>query len=112
MILLCKASGVSKKQTLQVNKAARDSGAPAEAKSVPTLLSVHQGNVTVTSLSKRALKTAQAQGGTNECPQALNKHSRHTSLARSLGNAFRKKAVRKNEVGGGSTEAINGLTLM
>jgi hypothetical protein len=51
-----------KQQALQVNKAARDSGAPAEDKSAPTMFSVHQGNGTVTSLPKRALKTAQAQG--------------------------------------------------
>lgn len=69
MIFLDKALGVSKRQALQVNKAARDSGAPAEAKSAPTLLSVHQGNVTVTSLPKRALKTAQAQGGQMNAPR-------------------------------------------
>lgn len=71
MISLDKASGVRKKnkQALQVNKAARDSGAPAETKSAPTLSSVHQGHGTVTSLPKRALKTKQhGHKGTNECP--------------------------------------------
>lgn len=103
--VLDKASGVSNSRQCR-HKAARDSGARQRPHG-PTLFSVHQGSGTVTSLPKGALKTAQGQG-TNECPQALSMHYRHTSLARAPGLELSRLCGRLVGGGGGGRGSTAG----